>query len=129
MDLLIQQKPQIFDLNDEYAPGTRAYKVLDHEAYMEGIVANLRAPGLCSERDPDDVLARDHPGQGAQPTSPRTSTCCSRPVTCAAATGCTGRPAAPRPSRSSARPTRRRSAAAAAGRILRRSRASTARST
>jgi hypothetical protein len=54
MDLLIQQKPQIFDLGNEYAPGTRAYKVLDKEAYMEGLVANLRAAGLCSERDPDD---------------------------------------------------------------------------
>ena len=56
MDLLIQQKPQVFDLNDEYAPGTRAYKVLDREGYMDGIVANLRAAGLCSERDPDDAL-------------------------------------------------------------------------
>jgi hypothetical protein len=55
MDLLIQQKPEIFDLNDEYAPGTRAYKVLDREAYMEGIVTNLRAAGLCSERDADDA--------------------------------------------------------------------------
>lgn len=55
MDLLIQQKPQIFDLSDEYAPGTKAYKVLDREAYMEGLVANLRAAGLCSERDPDDA--------------------------------------------------------------------------
>ena len=56
MDLLIQQKPQIFDLNDEYAPGTRAYKVLDREAYLEGLVANLRASGLCSERAADDAL-------------------------------------------------------------------------
>jgi hypothetical protein len=56
MDRLIQQNPQIFDLTDEYAPGTRAYKVVDREAYMEGIVANLRAAGLCSERDADDAL-------------------------------------------------------------------------
>jgi hypothetical protein len=56
MDLLVQQKPQIFDLNDEYAPGTRAYKVLDKEAYMEGLVAILRGTGLCSERDADDAL-------------------------------------------------------------------------
>jgi hypothetical protein len=67
MDLLILQKPQIFDLNDEYSPGTKAYKVLDREAYMEGLVANLRAAGLCSELDPDDALletvrAKDEPG-------------------------------------------------------------------
>jgi hypothetical protein len=56
MELLIQQKPQIFDLNDEYDVGTRAYKVVDKEAYMNGLVANLRAAGLCSERDPDDAI-------------------------------------------------------------------------
>jgi hypothetical protein len=56
MDLLIQQKPQLFDLSDEYAPGTRAYRVVDKEGYMDGLVANLRAAGLCSERDADDAL-------------------------------------------------------------------------
>jgi hypothetical protein len=56
MDLLIQRKPQIFDLSEEAAPGTKAYKVLDREAYAEGLVANLRAAGLCSERDPDDAM-------------------------------------------------------------------------
>ncbi len=56
MDLLLKQKPQIFDLNDEYAPGTRAYRVLDKAVYAEGLVANLRAAGLCSERDADDAL-------------------------------------------------------------------------
>jgi hypothetical protein len=56
MDLLVQQKPQIFDLKDEYDAGTHAYKVLDKEAYMEGLVANLRAAGLCAERDADDAL-------------------------------------------------------------------------
>jgi len=54
LDLLIQQKPAIFDLEDEAAPGTKAYRVKDKEAYMEGIVANVRARGLCAERDPDD---------------------------------------------------------------------------
>lgn len=55
MDLLIQQKPQIFDLTNDYEGGTRAYKVLDKEAYMDGLVANLRVAGLCSERDADDA--------------------------------------------------------------------------
>ena len=56
MDALIQQRPQIFDLDDEYAPGTRAFKVLDRDAYMNGLVANLRLAGLCSERDADDAI-------------------------------------------------------------------------
>ncbi len=56
MDALVQQKPQIFDLKDEYAPATAAYKVLDKEAYMDGLVMILRAAGLCAERDPDDPM-------------------------------------------------------------------------
>jgi hypothetical protein len=56
MNLLIQQKPEIFDLKDEYSPNTHAYKVLDREAYLNGLVTNLRAAGLCSERDADDAL-------------------------------------------------------------------------
>jgi len=55
MDQLVQQKPQIFDLTNEYAPNTHAYKVLDKEAYMNGLVYNLRTAGLCAERDPDDI--------------------------------------------------------------------------
>jgi hypothetical protein len=55
MDRLIQDKPGIFDLSNEYAPGTRAYKILDRDKYMDGLVAELMAAGLCAERDVDDV--------------------------------------------------------------------------
>jgi hypothetical protein len=54
MDRLIQQKPELFDLNDEYAEGTRAYKVVDHQGYINGLVAQLQAAGLCAEFDVDD---------------------------------------------------------------------------
>ncbi len=54
LDLLIKQKPEIFDLTNEAVPDTKAYFVKDKNAYMEGIVANLRAAGLCAERDADD---------------------------------------------------------------------------
>jgi len=33
MDLLVQQKPEVFDLNDEYPAGSGAYKVRDREAW------------------------------------------------------------------------------------------------
>jgi hypothetical protein len=56
MDQLVQQMPHVFDLNAEYEKGTHAYKVLDKEAYMNGLVANLHASGLCAERDADDAL-------------------------------------------------------------------------
>ncbi len=54
MDQLVQQKPGIFDKTDEAGVGTRQYKVLDKEAYLNGLVANLTAAGFCAQRDPDD---------------------------------------------------------------------------
>ncbi len=54
MDLLVEQKPALFDKEDEAGSGTKQYKVLDKEAYLNGLVANLVAAGYCSERDPDD---------------------------------------------------------------------------
>ena len=56
MDLLIQQRPGIFDLSKEYSPGSKAYMVLDPTAYKNGLVANLQAAGLCSEVDVDDPM-------------------------------------------------------------------------
>ena len=53
-DLLVQQKPQIFDKNQEAGTGTGQYLVLDKEAYLNGLVANLTAAGNCAQRDPDD---------------------------------------------------------------------------
>jgi hypothetical protein len=56
IDRLVAQRPQLFDLNDEVLPGSRAYRVLDREAYLDGVVANLTTAGLCAERDLDDVF-------------------------------------------------------------------------
>jgi hypothetical protein len=55
MDLLVQQKPQLFDKTDEAGAGTGQYRVLDKEGYLNGLVANLIAAGYCAERDPDDA--------------------------------------------------------------------------
>jgi len=52
IDLLVTQKPGIFDTTDQ--AGTGQYRVLDSEAYLDGVVANLRSAGLCAQRDPDD---------------------------------------------------------------------------
>jgi hypothetical protein len=56
IDLLIEQQPQIFNLNDVFRGTTRSYMVLDRAAYVNGLVAHLRSEGLCAEGDPDDVL-------------------------------------------------------------------------
>jgi hypothetical protein len=55
LDLLIEQRPEIFDLTNEAVPDTRSYLVKDKEAYLNGLVANARARGVCAERDPDDA--------------------------------------------------------------------------
>jgi len=55
MERLVAQKPQIFDLDDQFPAGSGAYRILDREAFLEGLVANLRATGLCAERDADDA--------------------------------------------------------------------------
>ncbi len=54
IDLTVQQKPAIFDLTRDAMPGSGHYMVLDPEAYLDDVVANLRAAGLCAQRDPDD---------------------------------------------------------------------------
>jgi hypothetical protein len=55
MDVLVQQRPQLFDKTDESGAGTGQYRVLDREGYLNGLVANLIATGYCAERDPDDA--------------------------------------------------------------------------
>jgi hypothetical protein len=57
IDLTVQQKPGIFDLTQDVVPGSGQYKVLDPEAYLDGVVANLRAAGLCAQRDPDEAVS------------------------------------------------------------------------
>ena len=54
MDLLVLQKPQIFDKNDEFGSGTSQYRVLDKPAYLNGLISNLVAAGYCAQLDPDD---------------------------------------------------------------------------
>ena len=63
MDLLVQQSPQLFDKSDESGTGTGQYRVLDKEAYLNGLVANLAAAGYCAQRDPGRRQLRADPGQ------------------------------------------------------------------
>jgi hypothetical protein len=54
LDQLVKQKPEIFDKTEEAGVGTGQYQVLDKEAYLNGLIANLSAEGYCAQRDPDD---------------------------------------------------------------------------
>jgi hypothetical protein len=55
MDQLVQQQPQLFDKSEEAGgAGSGQYRVLDKEAYLNGLVGNLAGMGYCAQRDPDD---------------------------------------------------------------------------
>jgi hypothetical protein len=52
---VVAKRPQFFDLKDEaYPPGSGDYKVLDRDGYLDNVVIELMAAGLCAQRDPDD---------------------------------------------------------------------------
>ncbi|HXK10532.1 MAG TPA: hypothetical protein VMT70_12860 [Vicinamibacteria bacterium] len=53
IDRLVKEKPQLFDLQEEAGAGTGQYRVLDAEGYADGLIADLRAAGLCAERTLD----------------------------------------------------------------------------
>lgn len=55
MDHLVQQSPHLFDKTSESGTGTGQYRVLDREAYLNGLLSSLAAAGYCAERDPDDA--------------------------------------------------------------------------
>jgi hypothetical protein len=51
IDYLIDHEPEIFDLTQESAPGTREYKLLDKDAYLAGVLQRLRLAGYCADVD------------------------------------------------------------------------------
>jgi hypothetical protein len=53
IERLVREHPEIFDRSQEAGEGTGQYRVLAPEAYLDGVVANLRAAGLCAERTID----------------------------------------------------------------------------
>jgi hypothetical protein len=52
IDALLAQQPAIFDLGRSTGP--QQYLVIDKRAYFKGVVANLKAAGLCAEADAFD---------------------------------------------------------------------------
>jgi len=56
IDLLVQRPAGILDLSQENPRGSGQYRILDPKAYVEALLANLRAAGLCAEPDYDFPL-------------------------------------------------------------------------
>ncbi len=55
INLLVQQRPSLFDLRD--ARGDGGYRVKDVRQFQEGVAANLRGMGLCAIADGGDEVA------------------------------------------------------------------------
>ncbi len=53
IDRLVRDRPELFNQQEESVAGTGQYRVLDKEAYVDGVIANLRAAGLCAGRSLD----------------------------------------------------------------------------
>jgi hypothetical protein len=53
IDRLVREHPEIFDRADEDGQNTGQYRVLESDGYLDGVIANLRAAGLCAERTMD----------------------------------------------------------------------------
>jgi hypothetical protein len=54
MNRLVEERPALFDLTIEKGVETRQYLVLQKEAYIDGIVEELRLTGLCAGRSDSD---------------------------------------------------------------------------
>jgi len=60
IDRLVREHPEIFNRQEEAGANTGQYRVLAAGDYLEGVIANLRAAGLCAERtlDRERIVAK-----------------------------------------------------------------------
>lgn len=61
LDGLVRRQPELFDLEDESGEGTGQYRVHDRQAYLNAVVAELRALGFCAQRafDRETIQVKD----------------------------------------------------------------------
>jgi hypothetical protein len=60
IDLVVQKPAGILDVSQENPRGSGQYRILDQKAFIEALLANLRAAGLCAEPDYDFPLETIH---------------------------------------------------------------------
>ena len=53
IDRIVRDRPELFNQQEESVAGSGQYRILDHEAYVEGVLVNLRGAGLCAGRSLD----------------------------------------------------------------------------
>lgn len=57
IDRLVQEQPQIFDLQEELGPG--GYKVMSVGQYYVGVMRNLQAMGFCANFDGEEMQVKN----------------------------------------------------------------------
>jgi len=60
IDRLVRERPGLFNTQEEAGENTGQYRVLAVDEYLDGLIANLRAAGLCAERtlDRERIVAK-----------------------------------------------------------------------
>lgn len=61
IDTLVRERPELFNTSEEVTPNTGQYRVLDPDAYLDGLVTRLRSQGLCAERlllNPENIVVK-----------------------------------------------------------------------
>src|SRR4030042_5160283 len=53
IDRLVRERPGLFNTQEEAGENPGQYRVLAVDEYLDGLIANLRAAGLCAERTLD----------------------------------------------------------------------------
>jgi hypothetical protein len=53
IDRIVQARPELFDRGEESPAGSGQYRVLDVDAYLDAVVGELQAAGLCAQRGYD----------------------------------------------------------------------------
>ena len=56
IDLVVQRPSGILDLSDENPRGSGQYRIVDFKAFIDALLTNLRAAGLCAQADYDFPL-------------------------------------------------------------------------
>ena len=56
IDLVVQRPTGILDLTDENPRGSGQYRIVSQKAFIDAVLANLRAAGLCAQADYDFPL-------------------------------------------------------------------------
>jgi hypothetical protein len=51
IEAVIAKRPELFDLTDEVGAGSRQFKILDKEGFLQAMLDTLRASGFCAELD------------------------------------------------------------------------------